>query len=121
MNETDICRNKHQDTPESVAAFEGITDSLKHRREEVRQAIEEAGEAGATVHEVARQMETHPNNISGRFTELKRDGLIEQTGRRPTPSGAKAGVYRLKHPPALTQADFGFDMFNEIYNGNPYA
>ena len=51
------------------------------------------------------------------------DDVIEQIGRRPTASGSTAGVYRLKNtppPPATHQPDFGFDMFNEIYSGNPY-
>jgi len=123
MDRTDICKNRHQGNPQSVAAFEGMKKTVTHRREQVRQAIEAAGHHGATVHEVAEQMATHPNNISGRFSELKRDELIEQIGRRPTPSGSSAGVFVLKNtppPPPTHQADFAFDTFDEIYSGNPY-
>tara|TARA_R100000655_G_scaffold4483_2_gene14503 strand:+ start:7101 stop:7469 length:369 start_codon:yes stop_codon:yes gene_type:complete len=119
----DICKNRHRGNRESVAAFNGIKKTVSDRREQVRQAIEAAGANGATVHEVAEEMGTNPNNISGRFSELKKDDVIEQIGRRPTASGSTAGVYRLKNtppPPATHQADFGFDMFNEIYSGNPY-
>lgn len=118
-HQTDICKNRHQGNPQSVAAFEGMKKTVTHRREQVRQAIEAAGHHGATVHEVAEQMATHPNNISGRFSELKRDELIEQIGRRPTPSGSTAGVYRLKNTPP-PQPTYTPDMFVEIYSGNPY-
>ena len=58
--------------------------------------------------------------VSGRFSELKAGGLIEQIGRRPTPTGSSAGVYRTllitREPIAL---DF-FDRFREEYEPNPY-
>ena len=95
-DEIDICRNRHRDNPQSMFAFDDIRATLPARREQVRKAIEASGEAGATVHEIAERWGTHPNNISGRFTELKKGDLIEQIGRRKTPSGSLAGVYRLR-------------------------
>jgi len=117
MSETDICQNKHQENAQSMAAFNVVAKSIAKRRGEVLRIIKEAGEKGATVHEAAHLMDTHPNNISGRFTELKRDNIIEQKGKRPTPSGSNAGVYVIKTTP---EGELNFDMFGDVYQGNPY-
>lgn len=91
--ETDICRNRHQGNAESVAAFQTLLPGLTQRRQHVLSLIQKAGPEGLTVHEVADILNTTPNAVSGRFTELKKAGLIFKQGRRPTPSGGSAGVY----------------------------
>lgn len=50
-----------------------------------------------TLFEVAAAMQIEPHRISGRITELKRDGLIQRTGdRRQNPAtGCSAEVLRL--------------------------
>ena len=91
--ETDICRNRHRGNPESEAAFQALLPTLSNRRQEVLLIIRKSGFKGLTVHEVAEMLGTTPNAVSGRFTELKRDGLIMKWGKRPTPTGGSAGVY----------------------------
>lgn len=95
----------------------------------------------STIFEVAAAMELHDHQISGRFGELERDGLIAKTGtRRAKPeTGCEAEVYRLaqsrptidlgtalNHPDALKIAEEGiFErlpwMSHEGLPGVPYA
>jgi hypothetical protein len=77
----DICEAKHRGNSESVAAS-GDKDA---QRERVFDAIAASGDDGLTCDELSA--------ISGRFSELKKDGLIEMRGRRQTRSGSLAGVY----------------------------
>tara|TARA_R100001244_G_C5140148_1_gene127695 strand:- start:208 stop:516 length:309 start_codon:yes stop_codon:yes gene_type:complete len=94
--ETDICRNRHQGNPQSEAAFIKIRCDIPFRRGLCLVLIHNAGSKGLTVHELAKLLETTPNAVSGRLTELKREGLISKIGTRPTPTGAKAAVYVAK-------------------------
>lgn len=70
-----------------------------HAKERYRQIIDHLATHGpSTLFEVAAAIEVGQNQISGRFTELKFEGLIEETGQRrknPT-TGATANVYRLR-------------------------
>jgi len=91
--ETDICRNRHRGNPESEAAFKSIVAGLPFMRAEVLLRIHKADLAGLTVHELAEQLGTTPNTVSGRLTELKKEGRIRKVGMRPTPSGSRAAVY----------------------------
>lgn len=91
--QTDICQNRHRGNAESVAAFQTLLPGLSHRRRHVLALIQKAGLKGLTVHEAAELLGTTPNAVSGRFTELKREGLIFKNGKRPTPAGSSAGVY----------------------------
>lgn len=60
-----------------------------------------------TLFELAAEMGVFDHQISGRITELKRDGWIEPTGetRIKPGTGASAQVLRLREQPALTHAD----------------
>jgi predicted ArsR family transcriptional regulator len=116
MLEQDITKNRHGGNEQSNEAFQKIESSLPDRRAGVLILIRNAASEGLTVHEAAELLGTTPNAVSGRFSELKKGGLIEQIGRRATPTGCSAGVYRVKQP----QGDFWFDGFQELYAGNPY-
>ncbi len=86
---SDICSNKHGGNGESIAAFGG---GKAEQRQRVLDAIK-ASEAGLTCDELAAQWGVHCNAISGRFTELKREGHIEKQLTRPTRTGKSARVY----------------------------
>lgn len=74
----DISQSKHGGNAESAAAFEAVKDSLNKCSRAVLAALRELGEANAK--EVAEKLGKPLNAISGRFSELKRDGVIETTG-----------------------------------------
>ena len=93
--ESDICQNRHRGNRQSQSAFESIRDDLPARRALCLALIHNAASQGLTVHELAELLETTPNAVSGRLTELKREGLICKIGTRPTPTGGKAAVYIL--------------------------
>lgn len=69
-----------------------VEPELTKRENEVLAAIEELGET--CINEVAVHLETYPNNISGRFTGLKKKKMIEQTDRRRMANGHLADYYR---------------------------
>ena len=91
--ETDICQNRHKGNPQSESAFESIRKELPLRRALCLVLIHKAASKGLTVHELSEQLGTTPNAVSGRLTELKREGLICKIGTRPTPTGGHAAVY----------------------------
>ena len=88
---TDITRNRHGGNPESIAAFEAIRNSLPQQRSTVLQWIEAAHD-GLTCKELAAAWGVGMNVISGRFSELKRDGLIAKRGTR----GGCGVMFRVK-------------------------
>lgn len=90
----DHCARKHGGNPESKAAFEVIKDNLTTAQHEILMNLRQWG--GRTVDEVAVWMNTTPNAISGRFTELRIKGRIEKRGTRPTRSGCRAAVWIAK-------------------------
>lgn len=69
-----------------------VEPKLTKRQNQVLAAIEELGET--CINEVAIHLDTFPNNISGRFTELKEKKMIEQTDRRRMTNGHLADYYR---------------------------
>ncbi len=91
----DICQNRHGGNAESEAAFQDLLPTLTRQRHVVFKLIHASGGDGLTAHEAAAALGKTPNAVSGRFTELKAAGLITKSGRRPTPTGSSAGVYRV--------------------------
>lgn len=90
----DITSRKHGGNEESRAAFETISDRLTEKQEFVLKMIREAGDHGMTCDELSEKLGRGENVYSGRFTELKIAGKIEQIGKRPTRSGCPAAVWR---------------------------
>jgi hypothetical protein len=72
MAALDFCGERHGGNAESEAAFDALVDSGALALQEARVLAEigRSGAFGVTVKECAARMETHPNNISGRFTAL---------------------------------------------------
>lgn len=87
----DICQRKHQGNEESVAAFERASNAMPKQRAEILRLIRNAENRGMTCKEAAEALKVGMNHISGRFSELKRDRLIEQIGSRDN-----SGVYVAK-------------------------
>src|SRR5215469_14694127 len=72
--ERDICERKHGGNPESVEAHKTIRGGVQAQREVVYGSIKLRGNTGTTVDEYAEHFGLNPNAISGRFSELARDG-----------------------------------------------
>ncbi len=63
------------------------------QRRRVLDFVAKCGTNGATLDEACVALGTTPNQISGRFTELRKLGYIVRTGSRKTRSGNAAAVY----------------------------
>lgn len=95
MLEIGIKQMKHL-SPQSIAAYDSLVKSGKLTDDQTRvyKAIKEAGERGVSCKELANTWGVGSNEISGRFTELKRDfDCIRQVDRRQG-----AGVYVISEP-----------------------
>jgi hypothetical protein len=89
----DICASRHKGSEESEDAWDRIRELAAQSRRRVFRFIRSRGQYGATTDEVAAVFRVDPNAVSGRLTELKRDGLVVKSGvRRPTRSGSMAAV-----------------------------
>jgi len=72
-------------TNASKEAYSSIVGELSEKRRRVLSAINEAQSYGATLFELVDIMKKPINEISGRVTELSRDGYIQEIGRRVNP------------------------------------
>lgn len=79
---TDICRNKHGGNPCSEEAFNRASLTIPECRQKVLDAVREAGSQGITCRELAAVWFVGMNVISGRFSELKKAGLVKDSGKR---------------------------------------
>jgi DNA-binding Lrp family transcriptional regulator len=86
----DICGRKHKNNPESRAAFRQLDASQQRAR--VLAAVQQAGIHGLTCHELADRWNVSPHQISGRFSELKKQGAIRKRGTRINSAGNSCGV-----------------------------
>lgn len=84
----DICRKRHQGSPESAQAFETkVKPFLSESRAKVLAAISSSGVLGITCKELAETWGVGMNTVSGRFSELKKANLITPAG--PARNGSK--------------------------------
>ena len=89
----DICANRHRGSIESKFAFKIAKAGLTLNQQKVLKFIADNGALGATCDEAAAHFNAMPNELSGRFSELKRDGKIKADGRRRlTRGGCYAAV-----------------------------
>ena len=88
----DICANRHGGNTESVEANPNPNAKERDRLFVLRE-VRGVGARGITLDELCAACGRLPNQLSGRFTELKRAGEIMTRGRRPTRTGASASVY----------------------------
>lgn len=79
----------------SHLAGERAALSSRGRRAKIRQLLAHHGPLA--LFELAQLMEVHDHQISGRITDMKRDGEIEPTGhrKRKPETGCEAEVYKL--------------------------
>lgn len=92
----DICQRSHGGNAESRAAY--AQGNKEATRKKILEAITEAGAHGLTVDELAIRWNVGNQTLSGRFSELKVNNLIQKAGTRPTRTGAMAGVYVRTEP-----------------------
>ena len=90
--EEDICANRHGGAETSIIADKRVQKD-KDRQLSLRQ-IQMAGPAGMTLDELSVRLDRGANRISGRLTELRKDGKITATDRtRLTRTRSPARVY----------------------------
>ncbi|MGH9523999.1 MAG: hypothetical protein ACRD3E_15865 [Terriglobales bacterium] len=83
----DITRRKHGGNQNSEAANSAVSNFKASIRERVRIFVAGCGFSGATLKETAATLQHpsgrkyFPNELSGRFTELRKDGVIFDNGR----------------------------------------
>ena len=82
--------------PNSVMIYrEKILPTLSGRKLQVLNAIKELG-GSATLYEVAKHLNIGVNCISGRFTELKRVELIEDTKQLKKHGESTFTIWKIK-------------------------
>jgi hypothetical protein len=96
-NTFDICSSKHGDNPQSVAANKKNLNHRTIQRLKVLELIKDA-ENGLSMKEVARIMDTQFSSVSGRGSELKRFGLVEETGEVREGSAVLKATSRVFQP-----------------------
>jgi len=75
----DVCRNRHLGNPQSVVA----NPSMGRKRRDKAWVFEIIGSSkGVTSKEIALRMGRRLNCISGRISELKKEGLVRVDGTR---------------------------------------
>jgi hypothetical protein len=89
----DITARRHKGNDQSAAAFHVIKDKISASQERILNAIRQM-DSGMTVDELSVYFGTTPNEISGRCSELKRDGKIYKSGTRKTRSGCSAAILK---------------------------
>lgn len=77
----DISENRHLGNAESQKAFKALQGVMPKMRQDALDWIKARGQGG-TSQEYADSLGVPINKVSGRFSELKRDGLIRKTGVR---------------------------------------
>ena len=77
----DICQAKHGGNQQSIEAYESALPSMAKARRSVLEAVRQAMDAGITAKEYAQRNGRQLNTVSGRFSELSREGWIERTTR----------------------------------------
>lgn len=84
----------HRGVETSVAAGEALAPKLGRLQRLAEAAIREAGWLGLTADELANRLELDRWSIQPRTSELKRKGLIRDSGqRRPNATGKLAIVW----------------------------
>ena len=84
----------HRGVETSIEAAEALAPKLGRLQRMAEQAIFNAGPAGLTADELAEQLELDRYSIQPRTTELKRKGLVVDSGtRRLNASGKRAVVW----------------------------
>ena len=84
----------HRGIDTSVAAAEALAPKLGRLQRMAAAAIREAGESGLTADELASRLDMDRWSIQPRTSELRRKGMIRDSGkRRPNATGKRAIVW----------------------------
>ncbi len=84
----------HRNVETSIAAADAIAPKLGRLQSMAERAIRDAGWLGLTADELAARLEMDRYSIQPRTSELKRKGLIRDSGqRRPNCTGKLAIVW----------------------------
>lgn len=75
----DICERKHGGVETSRMAFEKARGNAQAQRNLIHREISTRGDLGLTSKEYAQSVSKPLHAISGRFSELQRDGWIFKT------------------------------------------
>ena len=87
----------HRNVDTSIAAAEALAPKLGRLQRMAEEAIRQAGLKGLTADELATRLEMDRWSIQPRTSELKRKGLIRDSGmRRPNATGKQAIVWIAK-------------------------
>ena len=84
----------HRNVETSIAAADALAPKLGRLQQMARSAICDAGTPGLTADELAARLDMDRWSIQPRTSELKRKGLIRDSGqRRPNATGKLAIVW----------------------------
>jgi hypothetical protein len=87
----------HRNIDTSIAAADALAPKLGRRQRMAETAIRNAGLLGLTADELASRLDMDRWSIQPRTSELKRKGLIRDSGlRRPNATGKRAIVWIAK-------------------------
>ncbi len=87
----------HRNVDTSIAAADALAPKLGRLQRMAETAIRNAGLFGLTADELAARLEMDRYSIQPRTSELKRKGLIRDSGvRRPNATGKQAIVWIAK-------------------------
>jgi hypothetical protein len=111
-----------------IAGQQAASKSLINRRR-ILEILRAAGPAGKALFEVAAEMGVPDHTISGRFTELRDDRLIEHTGERRMKGKCPAEVWRVCGAANNTTPDWGdvlgypitLTIDGEFYDRQPFV
>lgn len=89
----DVCAGKHQGNRQSVKAAKEGESRRPSQRQRIWTWLHERGEVGGTVEEIADALSMRYTSVSARCAELKRDGLVKESGKtRQTETQSDAAV-----------------------------
>jgi hypothetical protein len=82
----------HRNVETSIAAADDLAPRLGRLQNMAQSAISEAGARGLTADELAARLDMDRWSIQPRTSELKRKGLIRDSGRRRTNATGKMAI-----------------------------
>lgn len=90
----------HRNIDTSIAAADALVSQLGRLQKMALDAIRDAGEDGLTANELSARLGLDRTSIQPRTSELKRKGLIRDSGRRRLNSNGKRAavlIYASSH------------------------
>ena len=82
LDALDICASRHGGSQESIDAHSRIIHSKEDKHQRIMKLVQARDGYGLTCKELAAAWGTHPNNVSGRLSELVQRGKLKKSGER---------------------------------------